>query len=158
MLPTLHAPTWIDVFQFLTQICPHELDAFAIPEIGDDFEFVGKDGNAIQPDYLFDQWYRGRTPEGYTEQTKHRLWTLTYPERMAQLREWEEGIRAPIRQSIVDHLEHIRCCTDEINYLHGKAYQARLVSAYIIGCTTWGALKFADLLFSQDIHVVMAEE
>jgi hypothetical protein len=100
----------------LNQICPYELDAFAIPQIGDGFVFVGKDGNSIQPDYLFDQWYRGGTPEGYAEQTKHRLWTLAYPERMARLREWEEGIRAPIRQSIVDHLEKIRCCAEEINY------------------------------------------
>ena len=46
---------WIDIFQFLTQICPYELDAFVIPQIGDDFVFVGKDGYAIQPDYLFDQ-------------------------------------------------------------------------------------------------------
>ncbi len=92
------------------------------------------------------------------QQTKHRLWTLTYPERMAQLREWEEGIRAPIRQTIVDHLEHIRCCTEEINYFHGKADHARLASTGIISCTTWGASKYADLLFSQDIHVVMAEE
>ncbi len=83
--------TWIDIHKFLTQICPYELDAFAIPQIGDGFVFVGKDGNAIQPDYLFDQWYRGCTPVGYAEQTKHRLWTLTYPERMAQLREWEEA-------------------------------------------------------------------
>ena len=114
------------------------MDAFAIPEIGDDFVFVCQDVNAIQPDYLFDQWYRGRTPEGYAEQTKHRLWT-PYPESTAQLREWEEGIRAPIRQSIVDHLEHIRFCTEEINSLHGNADQASLASVYIIGCTTWGA-------------------
>ncbi len=134
------------------------MDAFAIPEIVDDFVFVGQDGNAIQPDYLFDQWYRGCTPEGYAKQTKHRSWTLACPERMAQLREWEEGIRAPIRQSIVDHLEQIRYCTEEINYLHGKADQARVASANIIGCTTWGASKYADLLLSQDIHVVMAEE
>ncbi len=46
--------TWIDMLQFLTLICPYELDAFAIPEIGDDFVFVGQNGNAIQPDYLFD--------------------------------------------------------------------------------------------------------
>jgi hypothetical protein len=134
------------------------LYAFAIPEIGDGFEFVGQGDNAIQPDYLFDQWCRGRTPEGYAEQIKLRLWTLAYSERMAQLREWEEGIRAPIRQSIFDHLEHIRFCTEEINYLHGKVDQARLARANIIGCTTWGAIKYADLLFSQDIHVVMAEE
>ena len=57
-----------------------------------------------------------------------------------------------------EYLEHIRCCTEEINYSHGKADQARLASANIIGCTTWGASKYADLLFSQDIHVVMAEE
>ncbi len=63
---------------------------------------------------------------------------------MAKLREWEEGIRALIRQSIVDHLEHIRCCTEEINYFHDKADQARLASADIIGCTTWGASKYAD--------------
>ncbi len=74
---------------------------------------------------------------------------------MAQLREWEEGICAPIRQSIVDHPEHIRCCTEEINYLHGKADQARLASANIIGCKTWDASKYADLLFSQNIHVVI---
>ena len=54
--------TWVDIFQFMTQICPYELEAFAIPEIGDGFEFVSQDGNAIQPDYLFYQWYRGRTP------------------------------------------------------------------------------------------------
>ncbi len=155
MRPTLSALAWIDLFQFFTQICPCELDAFAIPEIGDGLVFVGQDGNAIQPDYLFEQWYRGHTPEGYAEQTKHRLWTLAYPELMANLREWEEGICAPIRQSIVDHLEHIRC-TEEINYLHGKADQARLVSASIIGCTICFASKYADLLFSQDIHVVMA--
>ncbi len=101
MRPISTPLTWIDIFQFLTQICPYELDAFAIPEIGHYIEFVGQDDNAIEPDYLFDQWYRGRTPEGYDEQTKHRLWTLAYPERMAQLREWEEGIRAPIRQCIV---------------------------------------------------------
>jgi hypothetical protein len=72
----------------------------------------GQDGNAIQPDYLFDQWYRGCTPEGYAEQTNHHLWTLAYPECMAKLRKREEGIGAPIRQSIVDHLEQIRSCTD----------------------------------------------
>jgi hypothetical protein len=65
--------TWVDIFQFLTQICPYELDAFPIPEIGDGFMFVRQDGNAIQPDYLFDQWYRGRTPEGPAHQTKLRL-------------------------------------------------------------------------------------
>ncbi len=63
---------------------------------------------------------------------------------MAQLREWEAGIRVPIRQSIVDHLEHVRCCTEDINFLHGKADQARIASANIIGCTAWGASKYAD--------------
>ncbi len=59
--------TWIEIFQFFTQICPYELEAFAIPQIGDGFEFVGQDVNAIQPDYLFDQWYRGCTADGYAE-------------------------------------------------------------------------------------------
>ncbi len=134
------------------------MHTFAIPQIGDDYVFVGQNGNAIKPDHLFDQWYRGRTPERYAQQTQHRLWTIAYPERMAQLREWEKCIRAPIRQSILDHLEHIRCCTEEINYLRGKADQARFASADIIDFTTWGASKYAYLLFSQGIHVVMAEE
>ncbi len=77
---------------------------------------------------------------------------------MAQLRKWEEGIRAPIRHSIVDHFEHIRCCIEEIDFSHGKADQARIASANIIGYTTWDTSKYVDLLFSQDICVVMAEE
>ncbi len=55
MRPTLHPLPGLTYSSFLTQICPYELDAFAILKAGDGFVFVGQNGNAIQPDYLFDQ-------------------------------------------------------------------------------------------------------
>jgi hypothetical protein len=98
--------TWIDIFQFLTQICPYEHSLSQ---------------KSVTVSCL---WVKTAMPSSQTicstngiEAAPHRdmhsrpsiaCGPLAYPERMAQLREWEKCIPAPIRQSIVDHLELIR--------------------------------------------------
>lgn len=110
-------------------------------------------------DSVWQVWYKGSdAPPKMKAHKGHELWKMHKAARRKRVETWTHEINAPKRVELAAHLRKISAIVAEIDQLRWLDDQRVLEGADVIGCTTWGAAKYASLLQQQNIDVVIAEE
>ncbi|KAJ6619746.1 P-loop containing nucleoside triphosphate hydrolase protein [Mycena sp. CBHHK59/15] len=136
--------------------------AFLVPSSDDDMTVIGKRGQAIPPDYLFDQWVQGRDAgvfKGHSfVQESSAIWNMKIAARKSKQKEWKQAI-------LEEQVERIAGVAREYNEAQAELMRkfsantvAVLQSKRIIGCTTTAAAKYAESIQSASPGVLLVEE
>ncbi|KAJ7158758.1 P-loop containing nucleoside triphosphate hydrolase protein [Mycena filopes] len=138
-------------------------DAFSVPDpTSDEMTIVGRDGRALQKDYLLHQWVQGRDA-GVLKQHAPVLeatdvWRMPTALRKAKVAGWKKAIMAEqVEQFVTIAREY-----NETQTALARKFTANTVavlqSKRIIGCTTTAAAKYTESIQAASPGVLLVEE
>ncbi|KAJ7756428.1 P-loop containing nucleoside triphosphate hydrolase protein [Mycena maculata] len=142
---------------------PQFYEAFLAPSSEDgDMTVVGKNGQAIQRDYLLHQWAQGRDA-GVLKQHPSVLespdiWRMRPPARKSKLKDWKQAILEEQVEQIVNIAREYNETQTELARKFTANTVAVLQSKRIIGCTTTAAAKYTESIQAASPGVLLVEE
>lgn len=138
-------------------------DAFTVPSKDQKWKVVGKRGRAVGPDYLFNRWKEGGSPDMFTRNIPkpkrlEHIWEMTPPLRHEFLMKWKHEMI----QEKVENIEALCRKHDsnqqKIDDLYNMGKVELLRSKRIIGCTTTAAAMQQKLICGANPDVILVEE
>lgn len=136
--------------------------AFQVPLSPSDEKIVTKDGKTVFPNYLLDQWSKGRDAGAFKSypfvQKAAHIWKMSRQAREEEYSTWREIIL----KNRVQQIHNLAKTYDEkIAKLDAKFEEniPRLLSSKrIVGCTTTAAAKYRDYIHKASPDVLLVEE
>lgn len=139
----------------------HFYEAFPAPAEERGWRQAGRDGKKVSPDYLFQQWRRGKGPGNFSTQipdSSTAVWEMSVAARHAKIAQWTEAMvseRIETIQGLVDQYDAIQ---KRLNTIFSEGKVDTLQSKLIIGCTTTAAATHSELIRRAKPDVVLVEE
>lgn len=143
---------------------PEYFEAFTVPEQDDGMEVAGKDGKAVQPDYLIEQWSLGKGPGPAfgllleASSSKKAVWDLPLPSREANIRRWRDALLNEAIEDLSVNAKEYNRCYEKLNRAFSSDTANVLRSKRIVGCTTTAAAKYREEIQTFNPDVLLVEE
>ncbi|KAK0643159.1 P-loop containing nucleoside triphosphate hydrolase protein [Cercophora newfieldiana] len=139
----------------------HFYDAFRLPLSKDNWQLAGKRKQKIGPDYLYQQWVKGKGPGAYGKSfsaESESVWMMHQSERQAHVERWTKNLLGERLQAFQEHVRRFDDIQEDIDTQFSEADSFTMNQKKIIGCTTTGAAKYSRLIRAARPDVVLVEE
>lgn len=136
-------------------------DAFHVPLSKDDWRLAGKRKQKIGPDYLYQQWVKGKGPGIYGKTfsaASEAVWMMNQNERQAHIERWTRGLIGERLEAFQKHVGGFDDIQEKIDAHWSEADSFTIGQKKIIGCTTTAAAKYSHLIRAARPDVVLVEE
>ena len=154
-----------DYSLFENLLTEEERRQFHIPRASDDWKVVDNKGRPLKKDYLWDRWFLGQDRGALEEhfrnsrrQYRQNLWDLEYSGRRLMINNWQETLIRNASNEFNKEMELFRTSSEKLQQMNDRESIAVLSRKRIIGCTTTGAAKYANLLDTVRAGVIIMEE
>lgn len=165
MLPANFAsagPSTSSILDLLEFDEPRLFKAFQIPKSNDGMTLVGRNGTAIGPDYLFEQWRDGKNAgvlQNHPHVRQYRdVWEVPVPARRDRLAEWKKEALKDEVDGIVSIIVQHNERQDERNAVWSRGTVAVMKEKRIIACTTTAAAKYRTDIRAAGPGILLVEE
>jgi hypothetical protein len=119
------------------------------------FNVAGKDGKTLKEDSIWTSWCDGKPAP---TKVNHPIWQLSKDKRAEKRDEWEEEIKKPRREKLLEVMAEVNSITKELDELYDVSRQQYLANADIVACTTSGAARDFEMISKLNLPVLMIEE
>lgn len=154
--------SWKEILSSLefSDIDDHFYPALLVPDEEDGMTRVGKTGQKLNPDYLYDRWSQGKDAGIFKSQaTGHpAIWSMKLKSRQEHVKRWTTALLDEQASKVLALLQRYNKSQERLAQLLGERTAHTLKSMRIIGCTTTAAAKYASDLRNAAPGVVLVEE
>ncbi|KAJ6024726.1 AAA family ATPase [Penicillium herquei] len=137
-------------------------DAFVVPESSVGMQRVGRGGEKVGKDYLWDAWVRGRDSDALRDMISpqnHHIWDMKAPARQQMVAIWHKNILRDRSARVVELIKKCDNISEDLEkYYYHKRHTVVLEKKRIIACTTNGAARYSRALHVANPAIVIVEE
>jgi hypothetical protein len=144
---------------------PVEYEFLSLPTANDGFSIVGRGGEKLSKDFLWEVWKEGKEFPGFLLAYRMDItdafvnfWKNPLPMRLDFVGMLENEVSKYTKLELHQAVNELIALTREREFLRQANEMQVLREAKIIGATTTGAARYRDLLSSLSPGVVMVEE
>ena len=140
---------------------PPFFDAFKVPEEEQNMVRVGRRGKAVDSDYLFDRWCRGKDRGMYNRSMDaafSEVWQMRPRDRITTFNTWRIEILKERAARVGESGAKYNASIEQIDSVWMERDLKVIREKRIIGCTTTAAAKYVQALQSISPGVLLVEE
>ena len=151
-----------ELLSYLEFAEPDYFYAFTVPESEDGMQRVGKQGQAVQPEYLLDRWQRGLDAGQFEDspnvQDTVDIWRMVQQDRLRELKRWKDALLEETVEDVYTTGHRYNTCQSRLDHKFKQKEAAVLASKRIIGSTTTAAAMYGEAIHAAKPDVLLVEE
>ncbi|KAL4988395.1 P-loop containing nucleoside triphosphate hydrolase protein [Aspergillus falconensis] len=141
---------------------PEFFEAFLPPHDPDGMTLVGKGGNILSSQFLYDRWAQGKhypLPSFSHLSTEARqIWVMDKSLRQEKIASWKEKLLEEQVINVQGLMARLDRCQENLSEVWSERTRNVLLSKRLIGCTTTAAAMNARILSAISPGIVLLEE
>jgi hypothetical protein len=151
-----------ELLRYLKRAARNYFVALSVPTSTDGMQRVGRDGKAVQPDYLLQRWRGGKGAGQFSDcphvQNAPDIWRMNRDDRQRELRKWEDALLEETVAELYTTGHRYNTYQSRIDRRFKEKDAAVLARKRIIGCTTTGAAMYREAIDAARPRVLLVEE
>ncbi|GAD99219.1 conserved hypothetical protein [Paecilomyces variotii No. 5] len=149
------------ILEYLEFEEPAYFEAFTVPDYDDGMDVVGKHGNVVNKNYLYQRWVRGQSPEPFNNMLPAQcrsIWEAEKRFRDEKVQSWKRALLTEQAASLAVQIKLFDKCQEKLSGVLGERTREILKRKQIIGCTTTASAMYSEDIRNASPGIVLLEE